>query len=128
MSKKRGSEKRAKADALYVRMDPDLAESLRRAAASRSISSAELARIVLATELGRKSRIPRPIDADPDLLRRLAEIGTHLGRQTGALIQFAKAIREGRVSPELKQRAEGALSAAKATQARVLAELGLLSK
>ena len=128
MARSSGSEKRKKVEALLVRMEPDLAEKLRKAAAARRISGAQWARNVMSRALGRKSKAPRPMSADPDLLRRLAEIATSLGRQSGALIQVAKTVREGRVSSELKREAEETLRAARETQAKLLVELARLAK
>ncbi len=128
MARASGSEKRRLEDAVLVRMEPAMAELARKAAAAREVSAAEWVRSLIGRAARLESRAPRRLRADPDTLRRLAEIATALGRQSGVLIQLAKAVRESGVSPDLHRNAEQALRHTRDAQAKLLAELERLAR
>jgi hypothetical protein len=123
MSTTRGSETRQKSVAVLVRLEPRVADDVRAAAAARNISGASWVRTLIEGELAHERSMPRRGPPDFATQSRLAEVATALGRQTGALIQFAKSVRVSGVTPGLHADAERTLQEARQALGLVLAAL-----
>ena len=123
MSKARGTENRRKSASTLVRMEPATARQARDAAIIRGISVAQWVRTLIERELLHEAAMPRRGPVDLATQRLLAEVATALGRQTGAIIQFAKSVRMTGVTPGLHAAAERTLQEARQALTQLLSAL-----
>jgi hypothetical protein len=127
MSARSGSNNRRLAESIYTRLGTVMMDAVRRVAQGCDLSPAAWVRqqidAALKNETAQTATRPRSLRgpvADRDTLRRLGELATRLGRQTGALIQFAKATRESGIDSSLHEEIEATLDNCRKTQARVI--------
>lgn len=93
---RRGTETRAMANQAFVRMDADLAQACAQAADRQGLTLAAWLRglAVAAVDMPGSARPSAPIPAPDPLVADLSLLVRSVGRMNGAVVQFAKAMRE----------------------------------